>query len=141
MICSFFGHRDCPNSIKPKLFEAIKNQFEQGVTEFYIGNHGNFDKMALSCLRELKRDYAEIRYTVILAYLPTEPNAYLPEETIFPEGIEAVPKRFAIDFRNRWIVNHSDIIISYIDHSWGGAAKYVKKAKNRGAIILNLIDN
>ena len=73
MICSFFGHRDCPNSIKPKLFEAIKNQIEQGVTEFYIGNHGSFDKMALSCLRELNRNYTEIRYTVILAYLKCLP--------------------------------------------------------------------
>ena len=141
MICSFFGHHDCPISIKPKLLETIKKQIEQGVTEFYIGNHGNFDGMALSCLRELKRSRAEIHYAVILAYLPTDPNAYLPEETIFPEGIETVPKRFAIDLRNRWIVNHTDIIISYIDHSWGGAAKYVEKAKKRGATILNLIDN
>ena len=140
MICSFFGHHDCPNSIKPKLFETIKNQIEQGITEFYVGNHGNFDGMALSCLRELKRNHADIHYSVVLAYLPANPNSYLPGETIFPEGIEAVPKRFAIDFRNRWIVNHTDMIISYIDHSWGGTAKYVRKAENRGITLLNLTD-
>lgn len=141
MICAFFGHHDCPDSIKPRLFEAIKKQIEQGTRCFYVGNHGKFDTMVLSCLRMLKSDYAGIRYAVVLAYLPTDPNAYLPDETIFPEGIESVPKRFAIDFRNRWMANRSDTVISYISRSWGGAAKYVKKARNRGATIINLAEN
>ena len=101
MICAFFGHRDCPGSIKPKLFEAIKKQIEKGTKQFYVGNNGAFDAMALSCLRELKRGYPEICYAVVLAYLPAAPTEFLPGETIFPEGVELVPKRFAIDFRSR----------------------------------------
>ncbi len=141
MICTFFGHRDCPESIKPTLLKTIKNQIEQGTRCFFVGNHGKFDAMALSCLRECKRKYTEIRYAVVLAYLPADPNTYLPDETIFPEGIESAPKRFAIDFRNRWMVNHSDVVISYVNRSWGGAAKYVKKAKNKGATVINLTNN
>ena len=78
---------------------------------------------------------------MVLAYLPTDPNAYLPDETIFPEGIESAPKRIAIDFRNRWMVNRSNTVISFISRSWGGAAKYVKKARNRGATIINLAES
>ena len=133
MICTFFGHKDCSNSIKPKLIKIIKEQIKLGTTCFYVGNHGNFDTLALSCLRELKKEYKELCYSVVLAYLPTDSNAYLQEETIFPEGIEQIPKRFAIDFRNRWLINHADTVITYVSHSWGGAAKYTKKAKNKSA--------
>lgn len=138
MICAFFGHRDCPDSIKSKLFETIKSQIEQGTTQFYVGNNGKFDAMVLSCLRELKKEYPEIHYTVVLAYIPKNSGIYQPEETIIPEGIEFVPKRFAIDFRNRNMVEKSDTVIAYVSRSVGGAAKYLKKAKNKGAKIINL---
>ena len=138
MVCTFFGHRDCPDSIKPLLLEKIKEQIKQGTLWFYVGNHGIFDAMVLSCLNAKKKEYHDIHYAVVLAYLPTNSTDYLPGETVFPEGIERVPKRFAIDFRNRWMVNRADTVISYTTHSWGGAAKYVKRAKNKGAIIINL---
>ena len=140
MVCAFFGHRDCPASVKPKLFETIKRQIEQGTTRFYVGNNGNFDTMALSCLRTLKKEYKNISYAVVVAYISADKSEYLPEETVFPEGIETVPKRFAIDFRNRWMIAQSDTVISYIAHSFGGAAKYVKKAENKGAVIINLFE-
>lgn len=43
MKCAFFGHRDAPSSIKPRLGEAIFNLISNGVDEFYVGNNGNFD--------------------------------------------------------------------------------------------------
>lgn len=141
MVCTFFGHHDCPASVKQTLFEEIKKQITQGASCFYIGNNGNFDTMALSCLKTLKKEYKDIRYAVVIAYISANKNEYLSEETVFPEGIETVPKRFAIDFRNRWMIDHSDTVISYIAHSFGGAAKYVKKAKNKGAVIINLFED
>lgn len=140
MVCSFFGHRDCPGFIKSKLFEAIEKQIKDGTTQFYVGNHGNFDAMVLSCLRRLKHDHAEIHDAVVLAYLPTDPAAYLPGETVFPEGIEQVPRRFAINFRNRWMIDCADTVICYFFRSWGGTAKNVGTARKKGAIILNLAE-
>ena len=44
MICTFFGHRDAPESIKPLLRKVLLNLIEnQGITQFYAGNQGNFD--------------------------------------------------------------------------------------------------
>lgn len=57
---------------------------------------------------------------------------------MLPEGIESVHPRYAISWRNKWIVNESDMVICYITHSWGGAAQYVEKAKKKGATINNL---
>ena len=141
MTCTFFGHRDCSNTIKSKLFEAIKHQIQQGTLKFYVGNHGNFDAMVLSCLRALKQEYPEIQYAVVLAYLPKDSVLYRPDETIFPEGIETIQKRFAIDYRNRWMLEHAHTVIAYVIRSYGGAAKYVERATNQKKTVINLFNN
>ncbi len=141
MTCIFFGHHDCPSAIRPKLFEVIEKQIKRGATRFYVGNHGNYDTLVLSCLQELKQKYTSIHYAVVLAYLPTNSLLYEQEETIFPTGIEHVPKKFAIDFRNRWIVNNSDIVICYINNHLGRAYKYVQYAKKKGKEIINIAVN
>lgn len=59
--CTFFGHRDCPDTIKEKLREALTDLIEHhGVNLFYVGNQGNFDAIARSVLGELKKQYPHI---------------------------------------------------------------------------------
>ena len=42
--CTFFGHRDCPSSIKAKLREALVDLIENhAVDMFYVGQQGAFD--------------------------------------------------------------------------------------------------
>ena len=91
--CTFFGHRDCPDSIMSILRETLARLItEEGVDCFYIGNQGNFDAMVYRVLCELRNIYTHISVTVVLAYMPTEEiaNKY-GSDTILPEGIEAVP--------------------------------------------------
>ena len=60
-ICTFFGHRDAPQNLKPVLKEKITELIEQhDVSVFYVGNHGQFDSMALASLRELTKIYEEV---------------------------------------------------------------------------------
>ncbi len=136
--CTFFGHRDCPALVKPKLRELLVKLIEQqGVKVFYVGNHGAFDAMAIAVLRELALEYPEISYTVVLAYMPGKSK----EEnicTLLPEGIEKVPRRFAICWRNRWMLKHTDYVVTYVAHSWGGAAKFANEAQKQGKTVYNL---
>ena len=100
MTCTFFGHRDTPAQIKPRLRQVIIDLIEHhGITQFYVGNQGSFDTMARSLLTELARIYP-IHYAVVLAYLPKENDRSLDgSHTILPDGFEVVPPRFAIDYR------------------------------------------
>ena len=143
MICSFFGHKDSPESVKPALELAVRQTIERYPDIiFYVGHNGSFDRMVLSALRKLSEDFPLMSYAVILAYLPTDKDKFysgLP--TIYPEGIESVPKRYAISYRNDWIVKQSDIVICYIAHSFGGAAKFVEKARKKGEMIYNLANS
>ena len=59
--CTFFGHRDCPSSIKPKLREVLIDLIEnQAVDMFYIGQQGAFDAIVRSVLKELVSLYSHI---------------------------------------------------------------------------------
>ena len=139
-ICTFFGHRDCPETIKPRvrtvLVDLITNH---GVDMFYVGNQGRYDAIVRSVLRELKKEYPQINYAVVLAYMPkmkTEYDDY--SDTMFPEGIEPVHPRYAISWRNNWMLRQSDYVVTYITHSWGGAAQFAEKAKRQKKTVINL---
>jgi len=57
---------------------------------------------------------------------------------MLPEGIETVHPRFAISWRNKWMIEQSDYVVTYITHSWGGAAQFAEKAKRQKKGIINL---
>lgn len=138
MRCAFFGHRDAPLEIRDKLKKTVISLIEErDVTEFYVGNNGNFDRMALYVLKELSEMYPQIDYYVVYAYLPEKGGEDF-EHTIYPEGIETVPKRFAIDYRNRWIVGRADIVVAYVRRAYGGAAKFVDMAERQERTVINL---
>ena len=121
MICTFFGHRDCPFQIESTLKREIINLIENfSVDTFYVGNNGNFDKIVYKTLLSLKHSY-KIKIYVIFAYLPT--SRVIVQDSIYPEGLEKVPPRFAIPWRNKWMVNNSDYVIAFLRHDFGRAAQ------------------
>ncbi len=140
--CTFFGHRDCPDSIYPRLRHTIINLIENNnVTMFYVGTHGNFDALTTKIFKELLPLYPHIKLYIVLAYIPTNKNefdSFIHKNSIFPEGIETAPKRLAISYRNKWLVLNSDIVVTYITHSWGGAAQFSALAKRKNKEIINL---
>ena len=138
-VCTFFGHRDCPENIREKLRAAIVTLIGEGVDTFYVGNQGQFDGMVRSVLRQLSKEYPHIRYAVVLAYLPTERREFEDHcDTMYPEGLENVPPRFAIAHRNKWMIRVSDYCICFIRHSWGGAYQFVQQAMGNGKRIIHL---
>ena len=105
---------------------------------FYVGNNGNFDTMVRRQLEDLSQPYPKT-YNVVLAYLPTEKNKYDNlTNTIYPEGLETVPKCFVISWRNKWMIKQSDYVVTYITHSWGGAAQFVEIAERQEKSIIRL---
>lgn len=139
MVCTFFGHKDTPKEIEPALRSTLIDLIEnKNVNVFYVGNNGSFDTMVRRQLEDLSQLYS-ITYSVVLAYLPTAKNKYDDlSNTIFPEGLETVPKRFAISWRNKWMIQQSDIIVTYVTYSFGGAAQFKEMAEKQGKNVTNL---
>ena len=138
--CTFFGHRTCPASIRPALKNLLKMLIiEYDTSFFYVGSQGEFDALVRGTLRELKEEYPEIDYTVVLAYVPVGANIYEDfTDTVLPEGIEQVHPRYAIQWRNRWMLQRADYVVGYVAHEWGGAARFMKLAEHRGKTVFNL---
>lgn len=140
--CTFFGHRDCPTTIKPKLREVLIDLIENhDVDAFYVGQQGSFDTIVHTVIKELASAYPHITYVVVLERIPQKHSEFdirdFSDATL-PEGIEFVHQRYAISWRNRWMLKQSDYVVSYITHSWGGAAKFVAMAKSQKKAIINL---
>ena len=140
MVCTFFGHKDTPKEIEPTLRSTLIDLIEnKNVNVFYVGNNGNFDTMVRRQLEDLSQTYP-ITYSVVLAYLPTEKNKYDNlANTIYPEGLETVPKRFAISWRNKWMIQQTDIVVTYVTHNFGGAAQFKAMAEKKRKTTINLL--
>ena len=139
MTVTFFGHKDTPKEIELALRTTLVDLIENhGATEFYVGNNGNFDTMVRRHLENLSQTYP-ITYNIVLAYIPTKKSEYDSfTNTLLPEGIETIPKRFAISYRNKWMVEQSDVVVTYLTHSFGGAAQFKAMAERQGKTVIEL---
>ena len=142
MVCTFFGHRFTPIEVREPLSNILTDLIEnRDVNVFYVGNHGDFDRIVLSVLRELKKKYMHIKYYVVLAYMPKKTrvsdNADF-SETIYPDGLETVPCRLAILKRNEWMSKKSDIVVAYVIGSAGGASTALEYARKKKKEIINI---
>ncbi|MBQ3087095.1 MAG: hypothetical protein IJC45_07155 [Clostridia bacterium] len=144
MTCTFFGHKDTPENIREVLYSVLVDCIEnKGADTFYVGNQGSFDRIVRSTLKQLQSLYP-IRYFVVLAYRPdkiiSETSLQDFSDTIFPEALVTVPPRFAIDKRNRWMIERSDIIITYVSRNIGGAYKFETIARKKGKTVIRLAE-
>ncbi|MDD6024854.1 MAG: hypothetical protein PUC06_11595 [Oscillospiraceae bacterium] len=141
-VCTFFGHRECPSSIKTKLRKELIYLIENhDVDMFYVGQQGSFDSTVYSVLKELKPIYPHINYFIVLERLPSNRDSSDTRDyrnTMIPEGMETIHPRFAISCRNQWMLSQSEYVVTYITHSWGGAARFAESAKKQQKIVINL---
>ena len=94
LTCVFCGHRDAPESLYTMVYHTAEELIvRQGVTQFYCGGKGAFDRIAARAVYNLKARYPHIRSCQVLAYLPEKFDSAsddLFDETIYPEGFIAI---------------------------------------------------
>ena len=137
-VCVLFGNRDFTGDIKECL-EGVTTDLilHHHVDTFYVGHQGNFDRSVIAFLKELKQEYPKINYLVMLSHLPCP--AWLAEEpTVFPEGLETVPPKYAILHRNDLMLEKADYVILYKRYSTGGTARMEQKAEAKGKVLIHL---
>lgn len=136
--CFFIGHRDAMLDIVPALERTVEALITaHGVTEFFVGGYGGFDRLAAGAVIRAKRSHPHITLELLLPYHPSErpiepPNGF--DGTFYPPGMERVPRRLAILKANRYMVDHSDCIVAYIRHP-GNARNLLEYARKRGIPI------
>ena len=138
MVCTFFGHRDAPETITVALRTILIDLIEnKNVTMFYVGNNGAFDRIARGLLKELKKTY-NINYYVALAYIPQKADGEDYSDSIYFDELNLKPHRLRIVERNKLMINRSDIVVTYVTHITGGAAKFKALAEKKGKMVINV---
>lgn len=139
MIVTFCGHSQIADkeTVRKRLTDEIQELLRAGYRKFYLGGYGDFDNLAAVVLDELKDTFPDMERILILPYLDKRVDTSLYDGTLYPP-LESVPKRFAISRRNKWMVEESDILIAYVHHDWGGAAKTLEHAIRKKIPIINI---
>lgn len=143
--CFFIGHRTAPSNIKESLTEAIeKHIIEYGVTTFTVGHYGGFDSMVIGALREAKKRHANIKLYLLLPYHPTIQAVETPKDfdgTLYPDGMETVPKPLAIVQANRKMIQNSDYLIAYCKFigNTRNFVEFAQKREKKGLIKITLL--
>lgn len=142
LVCTFFGHKNAPAKIQPMLEKKIIDLIENyGVNKFLVGNQGKFDSIVRKTLKNIKIKYPSIIWFTVLAYMPSKTICSEDySETIYPDGLEEVFPKYAINKRNQWMIDNSDYVIVYVEHKTGGAAKFKEIAEIKKKIVINIAD-
>lgn len=142
-----FGHRECPTTVWEPVYEEAEKlikEFPDEKMRFIVGHRGKFDYGASLALDFLKRKYPQIiNLTLIAYYDPHEPNkkyCYLDgfDGTYYPEGLELVPKPFAIVRANNMMVDACDAVICYVLREGSNTYKLLRRARRRGIPVANV---
>lgn len=143
--CFFIGHRDAPEDIRERLLAAIERHItDYGVTEFVVGRYGRFDALAAAAVRVAKKAHPDIKLVLFLPYYPTADAARMIhgyDATLFPPGMETVPKPLAIVKANEYMIRNSQFLICYNTGSVGNTRRLVALAAAREQKGLLRIEN
>ena len=76
--------------------------------------------------------------------MPTKKTEYNQNEynynTIYPDGLEKTPSKYAIPKRNEWMIDKSDYVVTYVKYIVGGAAQFKELAERKGKTIISIAD-
>ncbi len=140
MRCVFFGHRDTPSGIQRTLRETVNALIEEGVRCFCVGNNGNFDLMVQTLFAELAKERADVCLGIWLSRIDEIALCGDQSLTVFPEGLERTPPRFAVARRNELMLKDAKHVICYTRHTPSYSAQWVEKAKRKGIRVINLAE-
>lgn len=148
--CTFSGHREVYQSgIEARLDAEIEKLLQtDNEFRFLTGGMGQFDGMGVGAVRAAKRRHPEkrITMTLVLPYMSNWLNTdkeyfqFYYDQIIIPEELDTAHYKAAIQLRNRWMVDRTDIVIAYIYRDFGGALATVRYAQRQGKPVINLAE-
>ena len=145
---AFIGHREILSNIAQIEYELEKNVKElisvHEFVEFYIGRNGDFDIIAASAIKRACKNCNSNNCELILV-LPyaNKDECYFEhyyDNILYPIDSKTHYKN-AIQKRNEWLIENTDLLIAYVepDHS-GGALKTLQYAIKNNKNIKNLFN-
>ena len=123
MIITFCGHADFQktNEREKQLLSFLEKTIGDHAVKFYLGGYGAFDEFAYECCKKYKRTHINVDLTLVIPYFHFEKskvNDYFEkyDEIIYPP-IEDKPPKFAIVYRNQYMIDEADLVVAHVTRS------------------------
>lgn len=140
--CCGFGHREVFENISGQVEEAVLMAIKDGCELFYTGAMGEFDNLFSSAVRRAKIAHPHIKLICVKPYMTNDINtdrgyyAAMYDYVIIPYELAGIHYKAAIKVRNRWIIDHSELVIVYMIREHGGAYEAKRYAERRSKHII-----
>ena len=149
--CCFTGHRKILEEEKPllekRLEAVIHNLVYNDVSHFYAGGALGFDTMAALSVLKLKSELPHVRLHLALPCKDQSKSWNEADKKIYnhilcqaDQVVYASEHYFngCMQQRNRYLVDHSQYCVCYLNESKGGTANTVNYALRKGVTVINL---
>lgn len=146
MTVMFCGHANFISNEEDekKIISFLEETVGNKSAELLFGGYGNFDEFSYLCGKKYKEQHPDVKLVFVTPYLTNEyqknhlehiKNKY--DSIIYP-AIENKPLRYAIVYRNQYMVDIADAVIACVRCEYGGAYKTLKYAMRKKKIIKNI---
>ena len=144
-VCCCFGHREVLEDLSLRLQRVVEELIvQENVSIFYTGGMGQTDERFASAVRQMKGRYSQVELILVRPYFAEELNRnkqYYQENydsILIPSETAGLYYKGAIRAGNRWMVDRSDYVVSYVLRRFGGAYDAVEYARRKGKVILDI---
>lgn len=144
---AFIGHRQIfGKGVFERIMSEVEKQIRLGCKSFSMGTHGEFDRLALSACRSLRKRYPDIEIEVVITSINAiikdsefDTTPYADVKTVMFD-IEDAHYKQRITLSNRKMIDSCDTLICYVDENayQSGAKTAMRYAKKKGLTITNL---
>ena len=134
--CVFTGHRDLGDDFsKSRLKKTIEGLIKEGVENFYNGMAIGFDLIAAECVLSLRRKYPQVK---LIACVPCYGQEKYFSDADKKRYVKILKKanetviladhyyQGCMQNRDKYMVEHAEVMIAYCKKTTGGAAYTVK---------------
>ena len=148
MVISFLGHSSLYNC--NDLFERVKKGITENISVddnvvFLCCGYGDFDDLCARVCRLIKEERENCEIVFVTPYIivgqqekiKNRMSLELYDSIVYPP-LEKTPLKFAISKRNEWMIDQSDFVIAYVEHSFGGAYQSLNYARRKKKQIVQL---
>lgn len=150
LTCCFTGHRNIHYSeaekIKKDLSDTIEQVISRGITRFICGGALGFDTLAAQAVIEKKKKYS-LSLEIAVPCKNQDQRWNLKQKAEYKKILESADKVTVLfdkyvtgcmHFRDAYMVDNSDVLISYYRGRPGGTQYTFMYAEARGLTIINI---
>ena len=149
--CCFTGHREIPNEeyalVYKKTREQIMVLIDKGIERFIVGGARGFDTLAATLLLEIRQNFPHIKIIVAVPYRAQAKGFSESDLAVYNEILSLADElvvlsedyyKGCLHVRNRYMVDESAYIISYLRKTSGGSVFTTDYARKKGIEVIEV---